>query len=461
MKNIIVMAVVALVVAASTANGSIEVSQFPWCKALQPPTNTANKNVAVFPLDDEIFAATDGNYVNMRIFDQNNVEIPFQVRTQTTDKSVARERGLSLKIGPFQIKPDNRIEIVFEKKASEPIPSAVEFSTHYRNYEKQITVSGSNDRKQWQILAQDQPIYDYSRFIDIRNNRIEITPRQYAYYKVEVSNISEVRQSPLTQIIRETRGSMALKEVEKSAFTKEDFRIDRISFLEKKQVMVKGKKVITDYNVERLNVVQDQKEKTTILTFSTARQPLTALTVLAQDSNFSRPITIEATDATDAKSGWQTLLRSRISRIDIGRFHKDASTMGLGAPRRFRHYKITVQNLDNPPLNITGVTAKGEVHEVIFFRKPGEMYQLYYGGKNTPEPRYDIGSVLRKVGIMDADIFKAGAGEANPSYGMGRKSYSINTKLLLVISIIVVVIVLALVIAATSRKMGRINTPLD
>jgi len=409
-------------------------------------------------LDEEILAATDDDYTGVRVLDRNNVEVPFLVRCRRRLESRALELDVPMTTIDFRSLPDNRIEVLLEKKdhnkQRDRKPGVVVFSTKQKDYEKQVTVHGSPDRTNWTLLAEGTPIFDYSRHIDVRNDRVGIEPGSYIYYRVDIANISESHRSPFVQIVRETRGAGEFSKLERSAFRREDFRIEAIRFLEKKAAAKRTGKVTRQYAARNVNIVNDDEEKETVVTFEVARAPLTSLTMSTRTPNFSRPVTVEGSDAAEGKGGWRRVASSTISRIDVPGFRRERVVVKLAPARRFRRYRVTIRNLDSPPLDVFGVDAEGEIHEALFFCDPSNGYWVLYGAEDGVGPRYDIAAVLAQAEESCPDDYSLGPQEANPQYRSSALWGSVPGRWLLVGAVLLMVAVLVRVIARAAKDVA-------
>jgi hypothetical protein len=425
---------------------------FPFFKSLEAPED-AVRQVGAFALDEAVLAATDDVYANLRVFGKDDREVPFLVRAQTTTKEVRHERRVPTGDADLKIRPDNRVQIhlTFSPKADGTVPpTVVVFTTRERNYEKQVSVEGSRDQARWEVLAEGALIFDYSRYMDVRNNRVEIKSGNYRHYRITISNISESRESPLTQILRERYAGTLAKEVETKSFRREDFRIEKVELVGSKTAVVRDERVTRLYTVHDLTVEDREKTHDTVITFRTSRVPLGAITVLAENANFHRTVVLEASDA-DEEDDWAYLGSSSISRVNVGSVHQDRTRINLPRLSRHRRYRLFVQNQDSPPLNRVSVEIEGEVPEAVFFSEAPGPYRAYYGGE-ARRPRYDIGAVLQKAGAESVDIFVPGAQEDNPGYSPDER-FRLEGRRLLIPAILLVVAVLVWLIARVTRTL--------
>ena len=427
-------------------------ANFSFFKEIVIPSGAAAK-IAAVELDEDVLAAAGEDYADVRVFDEGGTEVPSLIRRRTLARTVARETPVAMATLAFERLADNRIEVIVGPNSDGRRIRAVIFHTGQKDFEKQVIVHGSPDRRDWTQLADAQPIYDYSRFIDLRNVRVEFPDSSFAFYKIEISKITESRQSPLVQIVRQIRGDADASRIESASFLSEDFRIERMEFLELREFVEGNEPVIRAYGTRNLAVTNDIGARTTIVAFESRRAPLTQLTVLTPSVNFSRMVDVEALDdGTEAgKPAWRKVASSSLTRIDMGNVKKDSTAISLGGPRRFSHYRLTIHNLDNPPLAVASVAATGEVHEAIFLFEPGRRYRLFYGGENQRPPRYDIGAVLQNAGEADTFECSCGREELNPARKLSRAA-RFSGKGMLVAAVILMVAALVWLIAATLKR---------
>jgi hypothetical protein len=467
LRRLLWSAVAALgIVTAATAISADSV-RFPMMRTIGVPTNAA-AGIALFKLDEDIFAKTDDAYANMRIFDSRGHEVPFLVRVAKHTRPVVTEFAVPMATISFEKQHDNRIEIVTESRSNDVSPSVVVVVTDRKDYEKQVTVSGSKDCAIWEILALNTPIFDYSRQINLRNNRIEISPGHYRYYKLEIGNFSESHQSPLVSIVRETNAGLITKETEESTFVNEEFKVDDIKFLEKRESVAETENESQFHPVHDLIVTNDSEKQDTIISIDVRRSPVASLTVFARDANFNRSVDVCGTDRLEEEATrnqgrtrieeWHRVVSSVISKVELGEFRQDRTTIRFDKTRRYRRYRIIVRNMDSPPLNIYGVKAEGEVHEALFFCNPKHQYKLLYGAKSVDAPRYDISDVLDKTVGVGSEPCALGDEEQNPHFNSALAESDqtiVRGRSLLVGAILLMVGTLVWLIIAAVRGLNR------
>lgn len=309
----------------------VDVGQFQYMRKMTTPSN-APAGIVSFRLDEDVFARTDDNYANMRIFDLKNAEVPFLVRVAKQTLPVVSEDTVRMSTISFEKQADNKIEIVLETVSNDVSPSVVVVMTNQKNYEKQVTVLGSRDCIVWDVLALNSPIFDYSKYIDLSNNRIEVKPGSYKYYKIEILNFAESHRSPLTSIMREKQEGEITRETEQNTLVSEEFKVEEIRFLEKNETLTEGERVIQSHPVHNLSVTNDAERHETTVVIDLRRSPVTSLTVFARDENFSRSVEVYGTDTVEEKrarrfggddADQHLLSSSVISKVELGGYQHD------------------------------------------------------------------------------------------------------------------------------------------
>jgi len=448
----IVLAVMGLTLAGGGRAGDIR--PFPFSGELRPPPACASE-VGGFILNHAVFASTDNPETGLRLFDQDNSETPLWIRKKTATRVETQDRPFPAEIVSLKEAADNRIEILVKRDTNSPAPRVVRLYSPLRNFEKQVTVRGSPDGKQWEVLATNAPIYDYSRYLDVRNDRVPVTPRDYAYYQIDIANITETRDSPLTEIKKHSRADREFARTETTVAHKEVMRLDRISFVALKEVLITGTADTRWSAVTNWSVTEDAGRKQSILTFATSRQPLAEIEIEIADANFSRAVTVSSADSA-SKTAWTARAAATISRIRAGRVQAQQLVIPLPAECRARHYRLAIANQDNPALTVTGIRLRENLYEGLFFPKAGRLYRVFMGALGLRAPSYDVAAVLRAVPAGANDLWTLGAPAANPAFKAGLSFAWLGGKKLFIIAVLAMVAVLAWVIVRSAGKIDRL-----
>jgi hypothetical protein len=430
-------------------------AEFPIRRALLPAA-VAPAGLTIAELDEPVFAATDNAYANLRLFRHDDLETPFVVVPLRRERTFESEFDVPFIQDAVRITPDNRIEIDLRLHSAGERPIALTVDTPLDNFEKHLTVWTSPDGATWQPLVQTQPIFDYARFMPVRNVRINLPPSPHRHYRVEIADISEDQQSPWIQFERERQAGALVNEVEHSQFQRRDFRIDRLHLRGIRSTTLKDEVVTRPYAVTDFRAEHLSDRRQTLIHFSTARVPLTELTILTDAPFFSRTVALQGADNPDAT--WQPILNTTISRLTMAGFKQDQTRLTVPGAPRFQHYRLLIEDLDSPPLTIRGVTVAGQSHEIVFYADAHSSYTLHAGATAMPAPRYDVAPTLATARTIDATVLTLGPEDRNPAYRehahAGGAHRWWNSRTFLIAAVLLVVAALAWTLAKAARQVG-------
>ena len=133
-------------------------------------------------------------------------------------------------------------------------------------------------------------------------------------------------------------------------------------------------------------VETDAKAKKTIIETPAFGMPVTALAVNARDRNFSRKVSV----LRRIDGRWHPLASGRIGAVNLPGEKRSHLEVAFGRETAEEAYRIEIENLDNPPLDLEDlpVTLKVRPYDVAFIATPDERYSLAVV-KGAVRPRYD------------------------------------------------------------------------
>ncbi|MCF6175529.1 MAG: hypothetical protein L3J71_07165 [Victivallaceae bacterium] len=174
-------------VASSASDNNI----FKYRKTATNAVKTSNNaDIAVIQFDAQFFDRTINVYRDLKISSPDGLDIPFVVKQFTVAKNINNWRRCPSKIIALKKKNNSIIlEVKQTIKHNQPpaVISRLKIITPNRNFEKNITIEGSNDQKQWQSIATKQPFFDYSRMVNLRNNTISFPATKYRFFKIIIN----------------------------------------------------------------------------------------------------------------------------------------------------------------------------------------------------------------------------------------------------------------------------------
>ncbi len=248
-----------------------------------------------------------------------------------------------------------------------------------------MQVHSSADGEQWTPVLEDGLIFDYSQFMDVRNDALEFpaapaadgaaAPRRF---RIVIDDVTKEQQSQLMELTRRLRGAEETDRSERVAIVRQPFRIDRIEFWnEVEQEHVTGNRAV-EYPVKTAAAVLDAQHKLTIIPVTSRREPLTSLRLVTADRNFSRSVRVEAERTHGDTSTWEPLGSATVSRLDFRDVKRENLDISIPETRE-ASLRVVIENRDSAPLKVTGVEARGTAYEAVFLANLAEKYRLAYG----------------------------------------------------------------------------------
>lgn len=423
-----------------------------YARPLDPAAGNDGMALGTAELPAATYARLARDFADLRIVRADGEEVPRLVRKRVEQRRERITRHFAAELLSFEQLPDGAAEILVKaRKETVTRPHVLTIETPLRNFEKDVTVLGSDDRQTWRELAAAEPIVDYSRFVDLRRTAVSFGPAVMTYFKVLVSRVSRSRQSPLTRIVRETRGGEPVSEIEKTSFRRSDFRIDRVTLGEYRHVVSKREPVMRTYPGSIVSIERDGNAKTTRVTVDAGGVPVTEFRLAIADENFSRPVVVQAR-RRDRDDAWRRVGGGTLRSIRLGTYSEEELTITTADENRAPTYRLVIDDGDSPPLRIEDVTLRGPVYDVVFLRDASSAYRLVYGGGETEAPDYDIAPVVAQASAADMASYGVGAETTAAAADAGRPR--IDTRLVLVVCALVMVAVLAWVVVGAARKVG-------
>jgi hypothetical protein len=255
------------------------------------------------------------------------------------------------------------------------------------------------------------------------------------------------RESPLRELVREREiGTVDKKEtrVEITRNLRTPFRIDRVDLWRMVENEGGTEPDTFSYPAAGFRVEHDAKEKLSRVEIESRREPITRLSFATSKGNFSRKARMLVPVERGARTDWVEVGRGTLLNIQFRAFRR--AELHIDFPeQRQEHFRLEIENADNPPLEITAVNAEGPGYRLVFVRSEGQTYRLEYGSATAQRPVYDTAAVLGSLqrGYHPSSV-KLGPQVANARYRGDRSLQSfVNSPVFLTLAIVVMVVVLA------------------
>lgn len=418
-------------------------------------------------LDSDVYTHSQTNYHDLRLLNSKNKEVAYLVRRgQTKQKRIIKRiwdaENVSLK--PLE---DDSLKITFTRDTEkQPYPpQAIVLRTPLSNFEHRVKVESSTHGHNWVTLVEDELIFDYSQFMDVRNITIDL-PKiddQPRFFRLTIADVTQEQRSQIMELSRSLVGNKEVSRTERTAINRQPFRIDGIRMwadCAQDDVLADRKE---EYPIKLADIEQDAETNQTIISIESHGEPITEVTIHTPDHNFSREATID-TPYTDVNmlGSWQHLTNMYIERIDFRTLKRELLTFKFPETRA-TEYRIVIDNRDSPPLDITGVTAEGHEYEVLFLADPQEKYRLAYGDTRLSSPNYDTAALAEslKAGFaaLVGTLGTATQVEIPPEAIVPESFFKwfVNSSLAMTTVICVLVVVLAMALYRATRHLDDIK----
>ncbi|MGO9466870.1 MAG: hypothetical protein ACLQIB_10660 [Isosphaeraceae bacterium] len=348
------------------------------------------------PLDSDIYASTRDGYPDLRIRDDRGAQVPYLLEPAAQRRTIQVRETCTSTVASLHVDEGKALEIVVALGEKAPSASGATIRTPLVDYEHRVRVYGSKDGKDWALLASDGLIYDYTRFMDIRNRDVEFPANDHRLYKLVVEQAIDDRESPLRALIRGREEGKKDRQVEITQTQRRPFRIDGVELW--RTVDKEGGRKIeaVRYPLEPVLVEHDPKTKETRVKIFSRREPLTRFSLGTGSRNFSRTARVLVPVQHGVRTDWVEVGRATLSLIQFRAFRHAELRVDFPEQRQ-ENYQLVIENADNPPLEITGIEAEGTPYRLVFLGSQGRTYRVEYGSDTAQPPRYDTAAVLASL----------------------------------------------------------------
>ncbi len=388
--------------------------EFLFSRAVTTPAMSQVELLAA-PLDTAVFEATKDGLPDMRLIDGQGGAVPYLLRkTQTTHVGTVRKTWTARQPAARPLEGGG-LEITVQLEEEEPRPNGLTLVSPLKNFEQRVRVYSSATGEQWKPAAEETLIFDYSRYMDVRRDHVQFRETRDRHFRIVIDDITSEQESELLALTRRLRGVEETGREERVTIVRRPFRIERIEFWrEDEREHSTGDKKI-DYPVRGFRVEQDPEKKQTLILVEGKREPLTSLELQTPARNFSRRAAVEVEKKRGVQTSWQAIGANTLSRIDFKGLKQEQLAIKFSQSRRDA-YRVAIDNRDSPPLEVTGITARGNEYEIVFLASPDTRYQLVYGSTDAEPPQYDTAAIAQ---VLSEGFHPAQAELGPPGPGTG------------------------------------------
>lgn len=387
-------AAISFLAATSLASAAFDPAGWTWQSPIDSQTSAG---FVALPVSPEIFDRSQPSLNDLRITDSAGHLIPHIIKWgKTSDTEQAEWLPVKLINPVYQPNQYSRVTLDFGKTQEK---NRLRVHASGQNFRRRATVEASSDSQKWEMLAENQWLFDISLpGKEFRVDTMDIPANNFRYLRITLMNMPD---DPRRVDIESAEACLVTKTGEKSLAP----------------VLVK----ITAAQV-------DEKTHESIWEFDTGyrNQPLWSATFQFSDGFFHRGFELSGRNSLKEKQTvrtetgpaeratdvpWQSGAQGVLYRIkEKAQTSEHLNVEGLSLPCRYLQLRIF--NADSPPLTLTTCTLTRRTASVIFETGPGRSLTLYGGNPGCGGPSYDLAASIRT--LEDAQLPAANAGPATP-----------------------------------------------
>ena len=340
---------------ASAVSADFLPEEWLHAKEIQLPAGITEDTLVGVELDNEVFANAKADFSDLRIVDKKGTEIPYVLRSETTQRGVVDYSPRMLNLSNV---PRSYTSFVADFGGN-VAHNQIKILTNSKNFRRKVTISGSNDQKTWQIIKEGDEIYDYSLEFNARDVEITYLESVYKYLLVRIEDGDEEPLSIQGVSAKRVETRRAKKVLYTPSVTKKE----------------DGKQTVITLDLGQRGLETDTA------TFSISSQ------------NFERYISISG---SDNNKDWYNIGSDVLYSYQTSKVYSSKSTIRYGSVNK-RFLRMTINNYDNQPLVIeNSVRLEGLARSVLFLADADVSYGLYYGYTKGNHPRYDFDKVYER-----------------------------------------------------------------
>lgn len=359
--------------------------QWQFFKPVILPENLPDDQLVEVELDPEVYALAQPGLGDVRLTatdTDGEREIPYQLLIEAGDQ---RRAAVPVEMQDLGHIPNDHTSFVLHVQSEGSLHSEVEIQTSSANFQRRVAVSTSDDGENWLILEENGTIFN-----------VTIPERGFSASDTSVLYSSSSARFLRIQIFDE----------------------------DQEPLVVQGAVVLFAETLEPrrhhlpLDIVQrieDAERKQTILVLRASHPgfPVDSISVNIPHRNFYREVTLEGS----YDSIYWIPLQSGEILYDFAtpKFVGDDRELRFGESR-YRYYRVTIFNEDNPPLPVEKSMASGFARKAVFTAGAGETYRLYYGNPEASTPSYELERLFPYLVTEDLPVARLGRPEVNPAF---------------------------------------------
>ena len=328
------------------------------------------------PLPRQVIAATAPGFADLRLFDDQGLEIPYVIYAQSAPTSYTFA---------FQVLAYSQEEegdtIVLQRPLDTGPFWEITVQTTARDFHKAVRLQASHDRAAWVDVTADA-LFDFSSRIDVRKVTLAFAATDAPYLRLLLKDAAPAKADATAVQLRYeglefTAHSQPLK----------PFRIDRISGRV-------GQPHAADHVYDTLTFSQlDTRTDTqgnTLVRLGRVNLPVAQLRLTVDNPYYYRRVELWAAD-TDKDDAYHQVASGVVYKLPgVATADTTLRVQHIQSP----YLRLKILNGDNPPLRLQQVEAAWIRQNLYFIPAAGRHYTLYFGAEQMRAPEYELRRLL-------------------------------------------------------------------
>ena len=380
---VVALAVALVILAAPLVWADFSVQSWRFFKPVVLPADLAETSLVEVVPGREVFPHAARGLADLRILEVDGQrEVPYVLLVERGEQ---RRSSVAVRMRDLGHVPGQHTTFILDLEREGVLHNEFEISTSSHNFQRDIVVEGSEDAENWRVLDESGQIFDFTikeRDFTTRDTRVKYPSSTARYLRVR---IIDGELPPL-----DVQGAVV--------FFAQQIQPRRAEF---------------PINISLR--VEDAAERNTQLFLDLGSRGFTTnrISLTTTQENFYRRAKLEGSHDNEL---WTLLRRSEnIYVFNTPKFV--GSQIFISYPEsRYRYFRLTVFNEDDPPLPVIGAQASGFLRKLIFFADPGGSYRLYYGNPDAEPPSYELEHVFPYLVTENLPLIGLGTHTANPLF---------------------------------------------
>ena len=367
-----------------------------------PDPATTGPRLVALPLTADLLRQTPDPEA-ISLFDSRGRGVPALVheRTGTTSRSI---ETIS-RIDSFDLaaRGDGSLSLTVRLPEKSPSPTAFRFETPLRDFQRSITITALVDGME-KIVAENQQIFDLSRYMDARRTDVRIAPSSAREFRIAVAAPDQEQTAKLREWTLTTSGSDVVGKTERFVPIDQPFRIDRVTAITTRSEAIPDARLEREVPCTTEPAKPEFSKQATAIRLVTDNVPIHRLVVETSSANFSRPVTAYLSEGNRKHA--DQVATARLSRFRYGDIDDAHLEIALRSAVRVQPERqelwIEIENGDSPPLAIDRIRAYGPDLQLVFLADAGETYRVRYGEQRRPH--HDTAALTRLLNSGQAPL---------------------------------------------------------